>query len=161
MIKNPEKNFVYCNNTDPKSIVNSARIVLFYVVILKRCQTNMPDRTRHRIKITDKNENMPRGGPASHIDQGRHSRFTARVLQRPVGPHATAFNIKWSILKQASSYRSGAKSCNLCLQEKLEILKGDKKRLLNRRCELFSKCCHRRQFFGGKFEREHAIPSRK
>jgi hypothetical protein len=42
----------------------------------------MPDRTRHRIKITDKNENM-RGGPASHIDQGRHSRFTARVLQRP------------------------------------------------------------------------------
>ena len=23
-----------------------------------------------------------RGGPASHIDQGRHSRFTARVLQR-------------------------------------------------------------------------------
>ena len=42
----------------------------------------MPDRTRHRIKITDKNENM-RGGPASHIDQGRHSRFTARVLLRP------------------------------------------------------------------------------
>ena len=30
----------------------------------------MPDRTM-------------RGGPASHIDQGRHSRFTARVLQRP------------------------------------------------------------------------------
>ena len=50
------------------------------------------------------------------------------------------------ILKQASSYRSGAKSCNLCLQEKLEILKGDKKRLLNRRCELFSKCCHRKSF---------------
>ena len=24
-----------------------------------------------------------RGGPASQIDQGRHSRFTARVLQRP------------------------------------------------------------------------------
>ena len=24
-----------------------------------------------------------RGGPASHTDQGRHSRFTARVLQRP------------------------------------------------------------------------------
>ena len=72
------------------------------------------------------------------------------------------FNIKWSILKQASSpYRSGAKSCNLCLQEKLEILKGDKKRLLNRRCELFSKCCHRKQFLAGKFERAHAIQSRK
>ena len=32
----------------------------------------MPDRTRHRIKICGG------GGPASHIDQGRHSRFTAR-----------------------------------------------------------------------------------
>ena len=68
------------------------------------------------------------------------------------------FNIKWSILKQASSYRSGAKSCHLCLQEKLEILKSDKKILLNRRCE---KCCHRKLFLAGKFERAHAIPSRK
>ena len=71
------------------------------------------------------------------------------------------FNIKWSILKQASPYRSGAKSCNLCIQKKLEILKGDKKRLLNRRCELFSKCCHRKQFLAGKFKRAHAIQSRK
>ena len=71
------------------------------------------------------------------------------------------FNIKWSILKQASPYRSCAKSCNLCIQEKLEILKGDKKRLLNRRCELFSKCCHRKQFLAGKFKRAHAIQSRK
>jgi hypothetical protein len=39
----------------------------------------MPDRT---MQASNKNENM-RGGPASHIDQGRHSRFTARVLQRP------------------------------------------------------------------------------
>jgi hypothetical protein len=32
---------------------------------------------------------------------------------------------------------------------------------LNRRCELFSKCCHRKQFLAGKFEHAHAIPSRK
>jgi hypothetical protein len=38
----------------------------------------MPDRTRHRIKMK-----ICGGGPASHIDQGRHSPFTARVLQRP------------------------------------------------------------------------------
>ena len=37
------------------------------------------------------------------------------------------FKIKWSILKEASPYRNGAKNCNLCLQEKLHILKGDKK----------------------------------
>jgi hypothetical protein len=38
----------------------------------------MSDRIRHRIKMK-----ICGGGPASHIDQGRHSRFTARVLQRP------------------------------------------------------------------------------
>jgi hypothetical protein len=78
VIKNPEKIFVYSNNTDPKFIVNSARIVLFYVVILKRSQ----NKHAWSNQASNKNENM-RGGPASHIDQGRHSRFTARVLQRP------------------------------------------------------------------------------
>ena len=63
--------------------------------------------------------------------------------------------------KHASSYRDGARSCNLCLQEKLEILKGDKKRLLNGKYELFSKCCQRKKFSSGKFERacaRNAIP---
>ena len=38
----------------------------------------MPDRTRHRIKMK-----ICGGGRASQVDQGRHSRFTARVLLRP------------------------------------------------------------------------------
>ena len=38
----------------------------------------MPDRTRHRIKMK-----ICGGGCASQVDQGRHSRFTARVLLRP------------------------------------------------------------------------------
>ena len=37
------------------------------------------------------------------------------------------FEIKWSILKEAFPYRNGAKKCNLCIQEKLHILKGDEK----------------------------------
>ena len=71
------------------------------------------------------------------------------------------FKIKWSILKEASPYRNGAKNCNLCLQEKLHILKGDKKRLLNMRCELFSKCRHPKRYLAGKFERAHTVFSRK
>jgi hypothetical protein len=44
----------------------------------------MPDRTRHQIqmKICGWTCVTHRSG-ASHIDQGRHSRFTASVLQRP------------------------------------------------------------------------------
>ena len=37
--------------------------------------------------------------------------------------------------------------CNLCLAEKLEIIKADKKRLLNKRTELVSKCRHENRFY--------------
>jgi hypothetical protein len=50
------------------------------------------------------------------------------------------FNIKWSILKRA-------------LEEKLCLLEADKKRILNKRSELFAKCCHRNSFSARKFER--------
>ena len=40
----------------------------------------MPDRT---------------GELASHIDQGRHSRFTARVLQRPARRHLEFRAMTW------------------------------------------------------------------
>ena len=34
------------------------------------------------------------------------------------------FNIKWSILSPASSINAGGNSCNLCLEEKLQILRS-------------------------------------
>ena len=37
--------------------------------------------------------------------------------------------------------------CNLCIAEKLEIMKADKDRSLNRRSELVSKCRHENQFY--------------
>ena len=36
--------------------------------------------------------------------------------------YARQFPAKWSILKRASAYKSGAKRCNLCLEEKLSII---------------------------------------
>ena len=60
------------------------------------------------------------------------------------------FTINWSILKRAASYSSGGKRCNLCLQEKLCILKADKSNLLNRRRELFSKCVHQKRFLAAE-----------
>ena len=50
-----------------------------------------------------------------------------------------AFNIKWRIIKQIPA---GTRKCPLCLEEKLLILKGRKKNILNKRSELFSKCRH-------------------
>ena len=52
------------------------------------------------------------------------------------------FTMKWEILERATTYTIGAKRCNLCLEEKLSILKADKRTLLNKRSELVSKCRH-------------------
>ena len=48
--------------------------------------------------------------------------------------------IKWSIVKKVPAYKGGSKRCNLCLEEKLLIMKD--KNLLNKRSELFNKCRH-------------------
>ena len=56
-------------------------------------------------------------------------------------------NIKWSILKKCAKYKPGSKKCDLCLSEKLEILRCSSDiNVLNRRTELMAKCPHRRKF---------------
>ena len=61
------------------------------------------------------------------------------------GKHA---EIEWSILKKCKKYGSGSRRCDVCLSEKLEILKAVKKgeKMLNKRSELMYKCPHRRKF---------------
>ena len=54
--------------------------------------------------------------------------------------------IKWSIIKRARAYTSEAKQCNLCLAEKLCILKANKG-ILNKRSELLVKCRHLNKFY--------------
>ena len=57
------------------------------------------------------------------------------------------FDIKWTVLRKAAAYRNTTRRCNLCIAEKLEIMKADKDRSLNRRSELVSKCRHENQFY--------------
>jgi len=49
----------------------------------------------------------------------------------------------WRILHKCTPYQRTNDKCSLCLNEKLAILKYDKKNILNRRSELVSKCRHR------------------
>ena len=64
------------------------------------------------------------------------------------------FSINWSILSRANSIKAGGNICNLCLEEKLQILRCcDSKSNLNKRCELFTKCVHARRFYAGRFKR--------
>ena len=68
------------------------------------------------------------------------------------------FQINRSILKRAASYRNGARRCNLCLEEKLQIMKADKRTLLNKKRELFSKCRHQISWSIGNLNRKKRYP---
>ena len=64
------------------------------------------------------------------------------------------FSIYWSILSRASSIKAGGNSCNLCLEEKLQILRNcNSMSCLNKRSELFTKYVHARRFYVGRFKR--------
>ena len=57
------------------------------------------------------------------------------------------FEIKWSIYRKSCGYNQVAKSCNLCLMEKVLICNfKDKERLINKRVDLVSKCRHENKF---------------
>ena len=55
-------------------------------------------------------------------------------------------NIEWNIAAKTNPYQPGAKSCNLCLAEKLAILQSNPTTTLNERSELNSKCRLKNKF---------------
>jgi len=63
-------------------------------------------------------------------------------------------SIKWSIITTASPYSNASKRCNLCLTEKLYIIKADKSTHLNKRAELISICCLENKFYLMNYKNE-------
>ena len=51
--------------------------------------------------------------------------------------------IEWSIAARTTPYYPGARWCNLCLAEKLFILRADPTTMMNKRSELNGKCRHK------------------
>ena len=57
-----------------------------------------------------------------------------------------ALILKWSIAAYASPYRSGTRRFDLCITEKYITAREDQKRLLNKRTQFISQCCHQNKF---------------
>ena len=70
------------------------------------------------------------------------AKYVNELIQRKI-----EFNIKWSIKAKAHSFSSGSSKCDLCITEKLVILKADPSNLLNKRDELLAKCPHKGCFY--------------
>ena len=54
------------------------------------------------------------------------------------------FTINWSILKKSNTNRRDSDQCNLCMDEKIEILRM-KGELINKRSEVISTCRHNKK----------------
>lgn len=54
--------------------------------------------------------------------------------------------IRWEILRLCKEYKTGTRKCDVCLTEKLMILKEKGPNSLNKRSELMYTCPHRRKF---------------
>ena len=56
------------------------------------------------------------------------------------------YEIKWNLEAKSKPYTCGTRKCNLCLTEKLHILRSDPATTLNSRTEFASKCRHSSKF---------------
>ena len=86
--------------------------------------------TKHYIGMTS---NTFKERYRNHIKSFTHKKYSNETeLSKHVWhlkQKKTDFTIKWSIIKKSISYTGGSKRCNLCLEEKISILK-EKKKLL-------------------------------
>ena len=75
-------------------------------------------------------------------EESKHkTTLSAYVWEQGLAPEP---KIKWSILATAPSYRKGSRYCELCLTEKLYILRTiNNPSYLNKRSELAQRCRHR------------------
>jgi len=62
-------------------------------------------------------------------------------------------SLSWTIMKTAKTYSNITKRCNLCLQEKFEILYyKNQNELLNNKSEIISKCRHENKFLMANYK---------
>ena len=57
------------------------------------------------------------------------------------------YDIKWSIIAKARPYNNISRKCDLCVTEKLYIIKANSHTLLNKRSEFISKCRHENKYY--------------
>ena len=87
---------------------------------------------------------------ATYMNETELSKYIWKLNQ-----NGRTFTLTWSILRHATPYSSGGKQSSLCTQDKLCVLKANKKLVLNSRSEIFTKCQHQKRFLAGNYEREY------
>ncbi len=163
-IRNAENQFQRSLANDLKKINSSPNIFVFADKTRNIYETSLDtyNKLMHdKATITTSNTNSTKhyiGMTAStfkeryrnHIKSFNHKRYSndtelSKYIWK-LKDDKQDFDITWSALKQSISYTGGSKRCNLCLEEKLCILKDkNKQNLPNKKSEIDSTCNHRKK----------------
>ena len=107
---------------------------IVYKATITTCNTND---TKHYIGMTSNTFKEPF---RNHIKSFNHKKYSNETELSKYVWHLKENN------KDYISYTGGSKRCNLCLEEKLSILKEKSKYLLNKRSEIVSAWHHKNRF---------------
>ena len=70
------------------------------------------------------------------------------TLNKNTKNETTEPNITWSILKTCQPYKPGNKMCDLCISEKLFLVREQNNtKNINKRNDIANKCCHKRSHY--------------
>ena len=125
----------------------------------------------YQAHVATKNKTMIYTGMTKNSFKQRFNAHNATIVKRPTKEKVTTlsehvwklkdnnipFKITWSIKSKAYSFSSGSKKCDLCITEKLTILRSNPRFSLNQRTELLSKCPHKKYFCLGEYSNNSAI----
>ena len=106
-------------------------------------------------------EPISKGRYADHLSSFSNKKYANKTKlsieywkAKDAGHNIDRKNVKFSILKKSNPYRAGSPKCNLCLWEKVCILK-DGRSVINKRDEFISKCPHMNKFLLRNFKTKH------
>ena len=103
------------------------------------------DSTERYIGMTENSFKSRYGGHKGNLeDKDKEGSTTLSTYYHKKIEEGYQPKIKWEIVRKCHKYKRGARKCDVCLTEKLEILKT-KEKLLNKRTELMYKCPHKRK----------------
>ena len=146
-LSKPENNDELCNCRDKNTcpLDNKCKIKS----VIYKCEVTAPNHGKKSyIGLTEREFKQRFSSHKSSINNVKYKNSTTlstyvwSLKEKDITP-----TLKWSILKRVKSYSNTSKTCRLCLQEKLEILRFEnKEELLNKRSEIISKCRHMNKF---------------
>ena len=131
-----------CNCRQPDKCPTNGKCLTKSVVYQAEVLTTENDVNKYIGVTTDEFKTRYRNHAKSFNNKKYATETELSKYIRKLNEAKKRYTVKWSLIKKVPAYKVGSRRCNLCLEEKLFLLKNKNNNLLNRRSELFTKCRH-------------------